>query len=218
MKAILYVVAILVAGGAAYFSLEHSRKFNDLQKDRLSTIKTNKEVSANADVKEKELKDEKGVLAASEQKREEVTQSISALKSSGSTMEREVAELDNTLKAQADEFVDLEKTMKEVGEILKTLGLFCVTALAEIVGCYLPYLWLNQGRSIWLLLPASFSLAAFVWLLTLHPSAAGRVYAAYGGVYVSMAIAWLWAVECPRRLKFDPPCRSNIDPGRIAAV
>jgi len=122
MKAILYVVAILVAGGAAYFSLEHSRKFSDLQKDRLSTIKTNKDVSANADVKEKELKDEKGVLANSEQKREEVTQSISALKSSGSTMEREVAELDSTLSAQAEEFVDLEKTMKEVGEILKTLG------------------------------------------------------------------------------------------------
>jgi hypothetical protein len=122
MKAILYIVAILVAGGAAFFSLEHSKKFEALQKDRLSTIKTNKEVSANADVKEKELKDERGVLANSEQKREEVTQSISALKSAGSTMEREVAELDNTLKAQAAEFVDLENTMKEVGEILKTLG------------------------------------------------------------------------------------------------
>lgn len=122
MKAILYVVAILVAGGAAYFTLEHSRKFGELQKDRLSTIKTNKEVSANADVKEKELKDEKAVLAAAEQKREELTQSISALKSSGSTMEREVADLDNTLKGQAEEFVELEKTIKEVGEILKSLG------------------------------------------------------------------------------------------------
>jgi hypothetical protein len=122
MKAILYVVAILAAGGAAYFTLEHSRKFEDLQKIRLSTIKTNKEVSANADVKEKELKDEKAVLANAEQKREELTQSISALKSSGSTMEREVADLDNTLKGQAEEFVELEKTMKEVAEILKSLG------------------------------------------------------------------------------------------------
>lgn len=122
MKAILYVVAILAAGGAAYFTLEHSRKFEDLQADRLKTIKTNKDVSANADVKEKELKDEKAVLATSEQKREEVTQSISALKSSGSTMERDVADLDNTLKAQKEEFVELDKTMKEVGDILKSLG------------------------------------------------------------------------------------------------
>ena len=80
-------------------------------------------------------------------------------------------------------------------EILKTFGLFCLTALAEIVGCYLPYLWFNHGRSVWLLVPAAFSLAAFVWLLTLHPSAAGRVYAAYGGVYVGVAIVWLWAVD-----------------------
>ena len=118
MKAILYVVAFLVIGGAAYFTLEHSRKFEALQQDRLTTIKTNKDVSANADVKEKELKDERAVLATSEQKREELTQSISALKSSGATLERDVAELDTTLKAQNVEFVELDKTMKEVGEIL----------------------------------------------------------------------------------------------------
>lgn len=83
-------------------------------------------------------------------------------------------------------------------EILKTVGLFALTALAEIIGCYLPYLWLKQDRSIWLLLPAAISLAVFAWLLTLHPHAAGRVYAAYGGVYVSMALLWLWAVESIR--------------------
>jgi small multidrug resistance family-3 protein len=80
-------------------------------------------------------------------------------------------------------------------EIIKTFGLFLVTAIAEIVGCYLPYLWLNKGYSIWLLVPAAISLAAFAWLLTLHPHAAGRVYAAYGGVYVSVALIWLWAVD-----------------------
>jgi len=80
-------------------------------------------------------------------------------------------------------------------EFLKTLGLFILTAVAEIVGCYLPYLWLKQGRSAWLLVPAAFSLAAFAWLLTLHPHAAGRVYAAYGGVYIGVALAWLWAVD-----------------------
>jgi hypothetical protein len=122
MKAILYVVAILVAGGAAYFTLEHSRKFGELQQDRLKTIATNKEVSANADVKEKELKDEKGVLAAAETKREELVASIAALKSTGTSLERDVAELDNEIKEQDDEFAELEKTLKEVEEILKSLG------------------------------------------------------------------------------------------------
>jgi len=83
-------------------------------------------------------------------------------------------------------------------EIIKTLGLFVITAVAEIIGCYLPYLWLKQDRSIWLLIPAAISLAAFAWLLTLHPQAAGRVYAAYGGVYVSVALLWLWAVDSIR--------------------
>ena len=81
---------------------------------------------------------------------------------------------------------------------IKTFGLFVVTAIAEIVGCYLPYLWLKQGSSAWLLVPAAFSLAAFAWLLTLHPHTAGRVYAAYGGVYISVALMWLWAVDSVR--------------------
>lgn len=83
-------------------------------------------------------------------------------------------------------------------EIIKILGLFVITAVAEIIGCYLPYLWLKQDRSAWLLVPAAISLAAFVWLLTLHPQAAGRVYAAYGGIYVSVALLWLWAVDSIR--------------------
>lgn len=78
--------------------------------------------------------------------------------------------------------------------ILQTTLLFVITAVAEILGCYLPYLWLRQGKSIWLLIPAAASLAAFSWLLTLHPAAAGRVYAAYGGIYISVALAWLWLV------------------------
>lgn len=80
-------------------------------------------------------------------------------------------------------------------DMLKTSGLFVVTALAEIVGCYLPWLWLKQDKPAWLLVPAAASLALFAWLLTLHPTAAGRVYAAYGGVYVGVALLWLWAVD-----------------------
>jgi len=78
---------------------------------------------------------------------------------------------------------------------LKTLSLFFITAVAEIVGCYLPYLWLKEDKSMWLLVPAALSLAAFAWLLSLHPTASGRVYAAYGGVYIFVAILWLWGVD-----------------------
>lgn len=80
-------------------------------------------------------------------------------------------------------------------EIVKALGLFVVTALAEIIGCYLPYLWLKRNATAWLLIPAAVSLALFVWLLSLHPTASGRVYAAYGGVYVATALLWLWKVD-----------------------
>ncbi|MDZ4385648.1 MAG: YnfA family protein [Moraxellaceae bacterium] len=79
--------------------------------------------------------------------------------------------------------------------LLKTLGLFVVTALAEIIGCFLPYLWLKKQGSPWLLLPAAASLMLFAWLLTLHPEASGRVYAAYGGVYVVVALLWLRWVD-----------------------
>jgi hypothetical protein len=52
--------------------------------------------------------------------------------------------------------------------IVQTAFLFVVTALAEIIGCYVPYRWLRHGKSPWLLLPAALSLAVFSWLLTLH--------------------------------------------------
>ncbi len=85
----------------------------------------------------------------------------------------------------------------------KTLALFVITAIAEIAGCYLPYLWLREGRSPWLLVPAALSLALFAWLLTLHPTGAARTYAAYGGVYISVALLWLWAVERQRPTGWD---------------
>ncbi|MBP7606495.1 MAG: YnfA family protein [Giesbergeria sp.] len=86
---------------------------------------------------------------------------------------------------------------------MKTFLLYLATALAEIVGCYLPYLWLRQHGPVWLLLPALASLALFAWLLTLHDAASGRVYAAYGGVYIGTAIAWLWAVDGVRPSAWD---------------
>ncbi|BFO10246.1 hypothetical protein GGER_27560 [Serratia rubidaea] len=61
----------------------------------------------------------------------------------------------------------------------------------------------EKGASAWLLLPAALSLMAFVWLLTLHPAASGRVYAAYGGVYVATALLWLRVVDGVRLTAFD---------------
>ena len=80
-------------------------------------------------------------------------------------------------------------------DFLKQVSLFLVTALAEIIGCYLPWLVLKQGRSVWLLVPAAVSLALFSWLLTLHPAAAGRTYAAYGGIYIAVALLWLRFID-----------------------
>lgn len=80
-------------------------------------------------------------------------------------------------------------------ELLKVSGLFAITALAEIGGCYLPWLVLRQAKSAWLFLPAVLLLLCFAWLLTLHPNAAGRTYAAYGGMYIAVALAWLRWVD-----------------------
>lgn len=87
--------------------------------------------------------------------------------------------------------------------MIKISLLFIATALAEIIGCFLPYLWLRKEGSIWLLVPAAASLALFVWLLTLHPAASGRVYAAYGGVYVATALVWLRVVDGVKLSPYD---------------
>lgn len=98
--------------------------------------------------------------------------------------------------------------------VLKTTALFVVTALAEIAGCFLPYVWLRKGGSAWLLAPAAACVAAFVWLLSLHPAASGRVYAAYGGVcfllrpsrparHNATALVWLRVVDGVKLSIFD---------------
>lgn len=84
-----------------------------------------------------------------------------------------------------------------------TVALYVVTALAEIVGCYLWWLWLRQDKSAWLGVAGVLVLAVFAWLLTLHEAASGRVYAAYGGVYITLALAWLWVVDGLRPSLWD---------------
>lgn len=83
----------------------------------------------------------------------------------------------------------------QITKVLSTVFLFLVTAVMEILGCYFPYLILNQGKNQWFWIPAVLALATFVWLLTLHPAASGRIYAAYGGIYIFTALMWLRFVD-----------------------
>jgi small multidrug resistance family-3 protein len=86
----------------------------------------------------------------------------------------------------------------------KTALVYVGAALAEIAGCFGFWMWLRHGRSIAWLIPAMASLALFAWLLTLVDStAAGRAYAAYGGVYIAASLGWLWSVEGIRPDRWD---------------
>ena len=77
-------------------------------------------------------------------------------------------------------------------------------ALAEIAGCFAFWAWLRLDKPAWWLIPGMASLAAFAWLLTLVPSdAAGRAYAAYGGIYIMGSILWLWLAEGQRPDRWD---------------
>lgn len=77
-------------------------------------------------------------------------------------------------------------------------------ALAEIAGCFAFWAWLRLDRSSWWVVPGMASLALFAYLLTLVESeAAGRAYAAYGGVYIVASIAWLWLAEGYRPDRWD---------------
>ena len=88
-------------------------------------------------------------------------------------------------------------------EALRVAALFAVTAIAEIAGCYLPWLVIKQEKPAWLLIPAALSLALFAWLLTLHPTATGRTYAAYGGMYIAVALVWLHFVDGVALTRWD---------------
>lgn len=86
----------------------------------------------------------------------------------------------------------------------RTLVVYALAAAAEIAGCFSFWVWLRQGRSILWLAPGIASLALFAWLLTLiDTEAAGRAYAAYGGIYICASLAWLWAVEGARPDRWD---------------
>jgi small multidrug resistance family-3 protein len=81
---------------------------------------------------------------------------------------------------------------------------YIAAALAEIAGCFSFWAWLRLGKPTWWLIPGMAALALFAYLLTLVEShAAGRAYAAYGGIYIACSLLWLWAVEGIRPDRWD---------------
>jgi small multidrug resistance family-3 protein len=85
-----------------------------------------------------------------------------------------------------------------------TIIAYIIAAFAEIAGCFAFWAWLRLGKSVWWVAPGMASLALFAWCLTfVETGAAGRAYAAYGGVYITTAILWLWLVEGARPDRWD---------------
>ena len=81
---------------------------------------------------------------------------------------------------------------------------YVAAAFAEIAGCFAFWAWLKLGKSILWLIPGVAALMLFAWLLTLIDThAAGRAYAAYGGVYIAGALIWLWFIEGVRPTRWD---------------
>lgn len=79
---------------------------------------------------------------------------------------------------------------------MKTIVIYIAAALAEIAGCFAFWAWLRLSKPLWLVLPGLLALVVFAYLLTfINSEAAGRAYAAYGGIYIIASLCWLWAVE-----------------------
>lgn len=87
---------------------------------------------------------------------------------------------------------------------MRTGLVYVAAALAEIVGCFAFWAWLRLGKLVWLVIPGVASLVLFAWLLTqIESEAAGRAYAAYGGIYIAMSVLWLWLAEGFRPDRWD---------------
>lgn len=88
--------------------------------------------------------------------------------------------------------------------MLKTYAAYAVAALGEIAGCFAFWAVLRLGKPVWWIVPGMVALAIFAYALTLVESdAAGRAYAAYGGVYIVASLLWLQIVEGQAPDRFD---------------
>ena len=88
-------------------------------------------------------------------------------------------------------------------EFVKSLFFFVLAGFCEIGGGYLVWLWLREDKSIWLGLSGAIVLIIYGVIPTFQPANFGRVYAAYGGVFVVLSILWGWKIDKIVPDKFD---------------
>jgi len=131
MKSIFYGLAVLVACGAAFFSFNLSNKFAALEADRAATITKNKETTARAKTADEEIVKEKALLTAAQEKRDLLTQSIDALKATGTGLTNDLAKLNDDLNNQDAEFASLNKALEEINSTLQGLDGVTLDTLGE---------------------------------------------------------------------------------------
>lgn len=88
-------------------------------------------------------------------------------------------------------------------QVAKSLFYFVLAGLCEIGGGYLIWLWLRENRGVWLAVVGAAMLILYGIIPTLQPANFGRVYAAYGGVFIVVSILWGWLVDKIAPDKFD---------------
>ncbi|MFZ5590281.1 MAG: YnfA family protein [Bacillota bacterium] len=88
-------------------------------------------------------------------------------------------------------------------EVIKSLFYFVLAGLCEIGGGYLIWLWLREAKSIWYFILGAIILALYGIVPTLQPASFGRVYAAYGGIFIVLSIIWGWKVDKIAPDRFD---------------
>jgi len=87
--------------------------------------------------------------------------------------------------------------------MIASLALFVLAGACEIAGGYLVWLWLREGRSALLGVLGAAILFAYGVVPTLQPAPFGRVYAAYGGVFVVLSLLWGAVVAREALDRFD---------------
>ncbi|MGL4398685.1 MAG: hypothetical protein ACRCXD_02345 [Luteolibacter sp.] len=122
MKAILHIVAIVASLGAAFLSFNYSGKFKTFEAKRAEIVESIKKTNADADGKDSDIKKGRAVSAGVKEKAELLEQSVSSLKSTGSSLTNELGKLKEELKSQEEEFAPLKKVLEEVNQILSGFG------------------------------------------------------------------------------------------------
>ncbi len=122
MKPALHILPILIAAAAAFFSFSQSGKFKEVQEKRLATLDLQKSVKAEASVVEKNLKDQRKLIADAQGIQESTVSNVDSLRDSNIALKNEITKADKELETQTADFTQLEKAMEEVNSVTQTVG------------------------------------------------------------------------------------------------